>query len=233
MERVFHNPRPDPKRMMEKSVKIIIDKAKFSQRSDRARYIKEHFRALLTGSILDVGCDQAYLRDLLPDSSYTGIDVRGRADIQLNMEQVNRLPFDDSAFDSVICADVLEHLDNLYCIFGELVRVCRKYLIISLPNNWCAARRKIERGYGKIAHYGLPSQPPQDRHKWFFGLTEARDFFEAQDRYYPISLCQLRATEKPRSFLLTSILHLCYLSEEHYLNRYAHTLWAVFEKRYE
>ena len=63
---------------------------------------------------LDVGCDEALLKTLLaPDIKYTGIDVAGKPDIVLNLEKIERLPFDDSTFDCVICSDVLEHLDKL------------------------------------------------------------------------------------------------------------------------
>ncbi|MFH1144533.1 MAG: methyltransferase domain-containing protein [Candidatus Eisenbacteria bacterium] len=63
------------------------------------------------------------LRDILGVASYVGVDIAGRPDIELNLEKAERLPFDDDAFDTVLCADVLEHLDNLHAIFDELVRV--------------------------------------------------------------------------------------------------------------
>ena len=56
------------------------------------------------------------------------------------------------------------------------MRVSRGCIILSLPNNWANARRPIARGRGAIGHYGLPLEPPVDRHKWFFSLAEARQF---------------------------------------------------------
>jgi hypothetical protein len=130
----------------------------------------------------------------------------------------------------VVASEVLEHLDNLHEVFGELVRVSKKYLILSLPNNWANARRPIERGKGSFAHYGLPADPPSDRHKWFFSLTEAKAFIEGQVKKYPVRLVELRVSEKPRPFLVRMHRRLRYLSKERYRNRYAHTLWAVLEK---
>ena len=65
----------------------------------------------------------AALRDLLPRVRYTGIDLGGTPDITIDLERADRLPFDAAAFRCVVCSDVLEHLDNLHAVFGELLRV--------------------------------------------------------------------------------------------------------------
>lgn len=167
---------------------------------------------------------------MMPELTYTGVDVGGKPDITLNLEEADGLPFEDGSFDCVLCSDVLEHLDNLHLIARELVRVARGKLIVSLPNNWANARRPVERGKGEIGHYGLPSEPPPDRHKWFFGLSEAAKFFKELARQYPMRIVEMVANEKPRPALVRALRRLRYLSHERYLNRYAHTLWAVYEK---
>ena len=202
----------------------------FHARKDRSTFIAARFGPVLQGSVLDVGCDEAHLRDMIRATRYYGIDVSGKPDQIVNLEEVGRLPFGDGEFDTIVCSDVLEHLDNLHYIFGELVRVARRYLVISLPNNWVNARRPIERGHGSFAHYGLPPKRPQDRHKWFFSLSEALDFFDAQQTLHDIHLADKLATEKPRSALARAARRLRYPNQTHYLNRYAHTLWALFEK---
>lgn len=207
-----------------------VDRAQFPSRIDRVQYLVANFKGYLAGKVLDVGCDEAYLRHLLPECEYTGIDINGNPNIKVNLESIEKLPFDDNFFDSVICSDVLEHLDNLHFVFGELIRVAKKYIVISLPNNWVNARRQIQRGKGTIGHYGLPSRPPKDRHKWFFNFSEAKTFFEDQTKYYPISIKQLSVVEKPRSFIIRWARRVFYPSQECYLNRYVHTLWVVFEK---
>lgn len=208
------------------------DFVRFNQRADRSRYIAQRFAGYLHGPLLDVGCDRAVLRDLLGrDVQYTGIDVGGTPDLVLDLERVDRLPFENDAFASVVCSDVLEHLDNIHHIFQELVRVSRRFIIISLPNNWANARRPIERGKGSIAHYGLPAVRPPDRHKWFFGFTEAIEFLRAQERLFPVSIIETVANEKPRLALIRAWRHMRYPVRERYLNRYVHTVWVVFEKR--
>ncbi len=208
-----------------------VDLTTFDTRAARTRYVAEHFRGYLTGHVLDVGCDQSPLRELVPDIEYTGTDIGGNADVLLDFEKVERLPFDDNQFDSVICCDVLEHLDNLHFIFGELVRVTKSNLIISLPNCWAAARQPVGRGRGYFGHYGLPFDRPADRHKWFFSLTDAVDFLEEHAMRNGLLVSEIRVAEKKRPAIKQFLRRLRYSSQFRYLNRYAHTVFVVLEKQ--
>jgi SAM-dependent methyltransferase len=207
-----------------------VEYVAFASREDRSAYIARRFRGYLSGSVLDVGCDKAVLKRMLDGVRYTGIDIGGEPDLVLDLEKVGRLPYEDGSFSCVVCSDVLEHLDNLHMIFSEIVRVAEGYVIISLPNNWANARLPVSRGAGSLGHYGLPPDRPADRHKWFFSLTEAADFAEAQTVRHPIAIRQMLVTEKPRMLFSRAIRRLRYPSSRRYLNRYAHTLWVVFEK---
>lgn len=206
------------------------DYVTFKQRSDRSRYIADRFSRYVKGKVLDVGCDKAVLKELVHDIEYTGVDIGGTPDIRINLEEVVKLPFDDKQFDCVVCSDVLEHLENLHHIFSELVRVSNKYVIISLPNNWANARRPIEKGRGSMAHYGLPIEPPKDRHKWFFGMTEAIDFIDSRTGRDAVSIVTKIVNEKPRVGLIRLIRKIMYPNPERYMNRYAHTVWAVIKR---
>ena len=218
--------------MYSKTSNIPTDLAHFATRSDRANYLVDKFGKLLVGNVLDVGCDMRLLRKLLPpEVAYTGIDIGGDPDIQIDLEKIDRLPFDDAAFECVVCTDVLEHIDNLHHVFAELARVSSRYIIISLPNNWVNARLPVARGRGHIGFYGLPVNKPVDRHKWFFSLSEAREFFEGQADSMSLNIVEMLAVDKPRPPVLRSLLRLFTPSKERYLNRYAHTLWAIFEKK--
>jgi hypothetical protein len=209
---------------------IRVEYVSFRDRAERSAYIANRFNHLLKGKVLDVGCDRAVLKKLIPSIDYIGVDIAGEPDIQLDLEKIDRLPFDDGSFDCVVCTEVLEHLDNLHTIFGELVRVTQKYVIISLPNSWANARKPIQRGKGSLGRYGLPTEPPQDRHKWFFSLSEAVDFIQYQRRKHAVSIREFHVTEKPRPFLSRALRRILYSSQACYLNRYAHTLWVVLEK---
>ncbi len=94
----------------------------------------------------------------------------------LNLETVNTLPFVDKEFDTVICIEVLEHLNNIHTLAQDLFRVANKQVIVSLPNCWRDVRVRLARGSGSVAHYGLPLAAPNDRHKWLFNTQDAVDF---------------------------------------------------------
>lgn len=198
-------------------------------RESRSRYVVERFREYLQESVLDVGCYEAPLRRMLVDVKYIGVDVAGSPDLHLDLEACSKLPFPDGHFQCVLCIEVLEHLENMHAIVSELSRVSKQFVIISLPNCWRDARRPIERGKGRIAHYGLPGEPPSDRHKWFFNVTEAKSFSEYQAGKHNLKIREMFLTEKPRPFLVRTLRRAFY-SGERYLNRYSQTLWTVYEK---
>lgn len=209
--------------------RLPVDLVDFPTRADRVRYLNERFGKLLAGRVLDVGCDVRTLGRLRPDLDYLGIDAGGEPDLAVDLES-GPLPFADASFDVVVCSDVLEHLDNLHATFGELVRVARLRLIVSLPNCWAAARRPLHRGKGAIGHYGLPPEPPGDRHKWFFSLNEGQRFLETAAGHHALRIAEMRVSEKVRPALVRWLRRLRHPRRERYLNLYAHTLWAVLEK---
>ena len=212
-------------------MRLRVEHLKFGNRAGRSSYVAGRYGATLKGRVLDVGCDRAVLRDLVPGIQYTGIDLTEQADLRLDLEKVERLPFEDDSFDCVVCTDVLEHLESLHHIFNELVRVTRRHIIVSLPNNWANARVPIQRGHGSFDKYGLPAARPVDRHRWFFSLSEAVDFVEAQTLKLPISIADIHAIEKPKPLIARALRRLRYPRQLCYLNRYSHSLWVLLAKR--
>ncbi len=200
----------------------------FPSMTDRPRFLAQLYAPYLAGRVLDVGCDQAALRELVGRERYVGIDRSPQADVQHDLQRDGRLSFADAAFDTVICTDVLEHLDNLHQVFDELVRVTKKHLLVTLPNNWNAARQRLRRGHGEIGLYGLPLDPPPDRHRWFFSLLEAEKFLRGQAERHGLEILDLRALEKPRPFLVRAGRSIVYPIRRRYLNLYAHTLACAY-----
>ena len=201
------------------------------QREKRSEYVAKRFSTLFDRKkVLDVGCFEAPLRELLKTADYTGIDFVGKPDIQINLQESSRLPFDEGSFDTVICIDVLEHLDNLHHVFSELVRVSNKNIIVSLPNCWRDARLKIARGKGSFAHYGLPSKKPDDRHRWFFNITQAHQFMKDHEALSGLKIEECFVTEQAKKPVLSFLRRLRYPGER-YLNRYAQTIWVIYSKR--
>lgn len=202
----------------------------FETRQDRPRFLSQRYPEILRGRVLDVGCDRAVLRPFCAPGSYVGIDLSAEADVRQDLMANGRLPFGEREFDAVVCTDVLEHLENLHELFDELVRVARTHLLVTLPNNWNSARRRLQRGTGAIAHYGLPLEKPVDRHRWFFGFSEAEAFLRGQAARHGLALAELRALEKPRPALVRVARRLRHPDAARYRNLYAHTLVCHYRR---
>jgi SAM-dependent methyltransferase len=198
----------------------------FRARRERPLFLGARHAALLTGSVLDVGCDEAVLRGLCGARRYVGVDRSAQADLRLDLARVKRLPFEDQSFDTVVCWDVLEHLEHPQALFAELARVAHRDVLVSLPNPWNAARKQLRRGRGTIEHYGLPLELPPDRHRWFFSLAEAEDFLGALAARHALQIVELLVLEKPRPRLVRAWRRLLHPARSHYDNLYAHTLSA-------
>lgn len=150
---------------------------RYTDRATKARYIALKYAPILRGSVLDVGCDAAPLRALIPESArYVGVDLCPTADVVLDLDRQD-LPFPDRSFDTVVCTDVLEHLDRCHAVFDQLCRVAKDRVIVSLPNPLRNLLDAIKNGSaGRLKYYGLPLDRPPDRHRWFFGAAEAQAF---------------------------------------------------------
>jgi len=101
-------------------------------------------RAEVEGTrVLDAGCGRGYLAGVLAqthDREVTALDLQiarslpeRQADVQFVEGTLERLPFRDQQFDTVICAHTLEHLVALDRAVAELRRVCRRKLIVVVP----------------------------------------------------------------------------------------------------
>lgn len=132
------------------------NKQKYSRSSRIAQW---HLRSVMeaiyqliaqTGgaSVLDAGCGEGFVTDYLArrDSSLrlTGVD-RSRKAIayaedmfgeraRFRMGNLYKLPFSDNSFDVVLCSEVLEHLDDADLATRELIRVARRHVVITVPN---------------------------------------------------------------------------------------------------
>ena len=88
----------------------------------------------LKGRVLDVGCGlqphKGYFKD------YVGIDFLKY--FPTVAADARFLPFSDASFDSVICMEVLEHINNPPAVFNEIVRVLKigGIVYITVPMYW-------------------------------------------------------------------------------------------------
>jgi 2-polyprenyl-3-methyl-5-hydroxy-6-metoxy-1,4-benzoquinol methylase len=206
----------------------------YESRAERAQFIHQNFAFFLQGHILDVGCGEGYFRSLIGPERYVGLDIVGRADVVVNLDH-GSLPFPDATFDCVVCTDVLEHLEHIHAMLDELLRVSRRYIIISLPNPAAVIWPRILRGMDSGKFYGLPTERPRDRHRWFFTYAEARAFIRERSLRHQAHLIHLRPIVRTEhdslpTKLLASLLKVLLRQGDHYHNLYATALWAVLEK---
>jgi len=140
----------------------------YQNRQQRAQFVAANFAPCLSGRVLDVGCGDAFLSAHV--ECYVGVDLVGEPSVVVDLEQ-GTLPFADASFDTVVCTDVLEHLESLPQVLTELYRVARRYVIISLPNMYALGwRLRFLRGQVISKEYSLT---PRNRHKWLPSFVEA------------------------------------------------------------
>jgi hypothetical protein len=140
--------------------------------------VAKQFQEVLQGDVLDVGCSERYLAEYV-DAHYVGIDVVEPADVVVDLNH-GGIPFSDGSFDCVVCTDVLEHLEPVHLVFDELLRCSRRWIIVSLPNAWAGLWRLFLHPGATPRFYGLPQQPPTDRHHWWFNADQAVDFIRGR-----------------------------------------------------
>lgn len=164
----------------------------------KAQGVVDTFNAW-TGTVLDVGCRTRELQKALEGKpiTYRGLDLQPPADIVANLDE--GLPLEDGSVDTLVALDVLEHTERIHDTFAECCRVARTDLIVSLPNCYdIAIRARVLRGRPISEKYGLPVEPPGDRHRWVFNLTEGREFLQARGELAGWRVVDERVTVGPR-----------------------------------
>ena len=154
--------------------------ASYQDRESKYLFIESHFKKYLKDatSVLDIGCDDNKLKSRW-GSKVLGIDIGGNPDQIVNLEQEKLSRFDNASFDLLVCIDLLEHIDNLHAVLDDMIRVSKSRIIISLPNCGHFFRiMPVVFGISTGKYYGLPVDPPKDRHKWYFTWRELHHFFK-------------------------------------------------------
>ncbi len=204
-------------------------------REDRVKFVAKKFKNYLKESILDVGCDEGYLRELIPkDVKYIGVDMGGKPDFVVNLEIDKLDRFDDKSFNAVLCTDVLEHLNNIHDVFDDICRVSKKYVIISLPNSWVNFKYPLISGNKEYKRYGLPLNNPIDRHKWFLNYEEALEFTRERGKmnnftmkyYFPVPY----HFNSIRHQIFNIFFKIYYGNRYGYENLFYQNLWALLKR---
>lgn len=116
----------------------------------------------VSGKILDLGCGQGLVISGLQNrGDFYGIDPsfgelkKARTYcFNLTCGVGEYLPFKDNSFDTVICSEVLEHVNDISQCISEMLRVLKKNgkLIISFPSRTLSSRIYLLVSDLKICH---------------------------------------------------------------------------------
>lgn len=117
-------------------------------------------------SILDVGCGEGFtlarFKKEKIGKNYEGIEIDDGAielskklypSLKIQKGNIYDLPYKSISFDLTVCTEVLEHLDNPKKAYKELIRVSKKYILLSVPNEpWFTFQRMAR--FQNLRHFG-------------------------------------------------------------------------------
>ena len=107
-------------------------------------------KSLESSKILDIGCGEGIVDNFLINnlsvnsSQIVGLDIESTClkiarsinpGVKFYQGSIYKLPFQDRSFDLVLALEILEHLEYPEKAIGELNRVSRDWVIISVPND--------------------------------------------------------------------------------------------------
>lgn len=174
----------------------------------KAQAIVGAFPAIWSGLVVDVGCRSRELEKALVDRAttrYVGVDIHPNAEVVADLGR--GLPFEDREADIVVALDVLEHTDDIFHAFSELCRTARSHVVVTLPNALDVhARLCAVRGRPSSGKYGLPLEPPSDRHRWYFSMNQARAWVERRAAIEGLEVIDERALVGPNRYRVHPIV---------------------------
>lgn len=136
---------------------------------------KERFEAILKfagNSILDVGCGSgAYVLNLAEKYQVTGVDYQKFPSWEekphlFSISDAAELNLENNSVDTILSFETLEHLQNPEEALREYYRVCRKNIILTVPN--CQITPGMENS--KIIYYHWIDQT----HVNFFNMEQIK-----------------------------------------------------------
>lgn len=123
-------------------------------------------RPLNIDSVLDVGCGEGFTLHRLSKEKigkeFEGLEYDEKAielgkklypRLKITKGDIYDLPYKSNSFDLVVCTEVLEHLENPKKAYRELVRVSKKYVLLSVPNEPFFTIQRIAR-LQNVLHLG-------------------------------------------------------------------------------
>ena len=117
--------------------------------------------------ILDAGCGYGELSNWIKDSDLTGLDFRkdlvheakGKNYKKIVLGNIENLKFKNKEFDASFSIQVFQYLKNPEGAFGELLRVSKKQIILTIPNfNWLKLKSLFSPKWKKQYDYCIQNE---------------------------------------------------------------------------
>lgn len=208
-----------------------IKKQAYRTRDERHHFLLKMFSDCFSINILNVGGGgkKHLAKYLNKEISYYEIDIAGKPDLIFDLERDDLKIFKTNQFETVLCTDVLEHINDFHNVFNHLLRISNKNVIISLPNSYQSILATLS-SQDTMKFYGLPLKKPEDRHKWFFSATDIESFFINSSSIYNYKIKTLihlgldydRGIIKNISYFILKL----FLSKKQYKNLRTQTVWV-------
>ncbi|MEN0060550.1 MAG: class I SAM-dependent methyltransferase [Myxococcota bacterium] len=107
--------------------------------------VRQEVEAIGPSATLDVGCGEGFVLQALGPAAGEHVHACDLSEaavaacrsavpgVEAQVASATDLPYDDDQFDTVICLEVLEHLEDPAVAVRELARVSRGHLVLSVP----------------------------------------------------------------------------------------------------
>ncbi|MGC8654648.1 MAG: class I SAM-dependent methyltransferase [Candidatus Kryptoniota bacterium] len=115
-----------------------------------------HASSFICGRLLDLGAGEKPYRQLFENTEYFSIDIAVYGSKSPDvLGSALALPFKQDTFDTILCTQVLEHVNNPIILFQEAHRVLRRHghLILTAPQLW--PLHEEPQDYFRFTKYGL------------------------------------------------------------------------------
>lgn len=131
----------------------------FFIRKEIYRFVKENSN-LFSGELLDFGGGSKPYQHLFPQiRNYYSIEVESDKE-EINADLIydgKNLPFEDNKFDTIICTEVFEHIEDLSFTLKELKRVLKPEGKILITTPFMCIEHEMPNDYRRLSLNGLIS----------------------------------------------------------------------------